>query len=342
MIIKLNSLMLKSAHRRSDIELLRIISMAAVVIVHLNFASVGIPKIDSLSQLFASRNLWQVAVQSFAIIGVNCFALISGFFGIKARWNGGVSFLAQCVCYSVGIFLIVHFFRGKEISFDGLLESCLVLSHNDLWYIPAYFGLYVLSPFINAGCQLLSRRQFSAFLAIFVVFNLWSGWFWKGSFNPTGYTLVQLIMLYLIGRYMSKYPLPKMGTRQFRLVAIVVYILASIANVVLYPYMEASKLFAYNSPIVMIQSVALFYALINQNFTNRAINFIAQSAFAVYLIHKNPLVFGDTLKPLAKAAWGQYNLFGYTLWVMAVLIVLFTISICADTLRRYLWKKIFK
>lgn len=337
MTIKLQLPMIKSTQRRSDIELLRIISIAAVVIVHLDFASIGIPRINSFSELVESRNLWQVSVQSFTIIGVNCFALISGYFGIKARWKGGINFLSQCLFYSLGILLLI---KGFNLPISDYIKACRILSKNDLWYIPAYFGLYLISPFLNAGCQSLTRQQFTAFLALFVGFNLWCGWYWGGSFNPTGYTLTQLIMLYFIGRYISRFPLPLIGTCRLQIIALAVYIFASIANVLLYPFIPAAKLFAYNSPIVLIQSIALFYAFISPNFTNRAINFIAKSAFAVYLIHKNPIVFGDTLKPLAKAAWGQYDTAAYTIWVIAAVIAVFTISIVADTMRRYLWQKI--
>lgn len=334
--------MIKSTQRRSDIELLRIISIAAVVIVHLDFASIGIPRINSFSELVESRNLWQVSIQSFTIIGVNCFALISGFFGIRSRWKGGFNFLAQCLIYSLGLFILADASRGFIAPFADYVKACQILSCNDLWYVPAYFGLYLLAPFLNAGCQSLTRQQFTAFLALFVGFNLWCGWYWGGSFNPTGYTLTQLIMLYFIGRYISRFPLPLIGTCRLQIIALAVYILASIANVLLYPFIPAAKLFAYNSPIVLIQSIALFYAFISPNFTNRAINFIAKSAFAVYLIHKNPFVFGGVLKPLAKQAWQQYDVFGYTLWMIVAVIAVFVISVAADTLRRYLWQKIIK
>ena len=340
MTIKQQLSMIKSTQRRSDIELLRIVSMAAVVIVHLNFASIGVPKIESFSQLFEARNLWQVSVQSIAIIGVNCFALISGFFGIRARWKSGLNFLVQCLIYSLGLFILADASLGFIAPFADYVKACQILSCNDLWYVPAYFGLYLLAPFLNAGCEALSRRQFSALLVLFVVFNLWCGWWYGGSFNPTGYTLVQLILLYLIGRYISKYPLPIAGTQKCRIIAFVIFLAASMASVVLYPFMPPAKLFAYNSPIVMIQSVALLFAFMNPKFSSRSVNFVAQSSFAVYLIHKNPFVFGGVLKPLAKQAWQQYDVFGYTLWMIVASIAVFVISVAADTLRRYLWQKI--
>lgn len=67
--------------RQSNLELLRIVSMLFIIMLHIGAASIGLP---APLQTTTSRDIWVLIVESFSIIGVNCFALISGYFGIKA------------------------------------------------------------------------------------------------------------------------------------------------------------------------------------------------------------------------------------------------------------------
>lgn len=71
--------------RKSNIELLRIVSIVMVLIVHLDGASLGLPEPMGNITTVSGRDWWRLVVESFAIIGVNCFTLISGYFGIKAH-----------------------------------------------------------------------------------------------------------------------------------------------------------------------------------------------------------------------------------------------------------------
>ncbi|MBR5899748.1 MAG: hypothetical protein IKZ14_09830, partial [Muribaculaceae bacterium] len=80
--------------RKSNIELLRIVSIVMVLIVHLDGASLGLPEPMGNIAAVSSRDWWRLVVESFAIIGVNCFTLISGYFGIKAHWRGFAKFAA--------------------------------------------------------------------------------------------------------------------------------------------------------------------------------------------------------------------------------------------------------
>ena len=69
--------------RKSNIELLRIISMAMVLAVHLDGASLGLPHPAGNIVQMTSHDWWRLVVEALMIIGVNCFTLISGYFGIK-------------------------------------------------------------------------------------------------------------------------------------------------------------------------------------------------------------------------------------------------------------------
>lgn len=320
--------------RQSNIELFRIISMLLILIVHIDGASVGLPQpmgdIDSMT----SRDWWRLIVESISIIGVNCFVLISGYFGIRASWKGFARFTLYCLFYSVAIYCIVAIGINKEWSWQGLGESFLVYTHTDLWFVPAYLGLYLIVPFLNKSIETLTCKQYSIWLGAFVAFNLYAGWFWGGKFNPTGYTILHLVMIYLIGRYIARF-MPKI--KHLGLYATIAWV-ASIGLILLNSlYDKSTVAFAYNSPFVIMASVSFFMMFKSITITNNVINYCASSAFAVYLVHKNPLVWIPFVGWI-KDMWQQLTLPMFTLFVVAVSLGVFYACIFIDQPRRYLMR----
>ena len=147
--------------RQSNIELLRIVSMLMVLAVHVDGASLGLPEPMGDIASLTAHDVWRIVVEAVAIIGVNCFTMISGYFGVRLRLRGVLSFLFQCAFYSVGIYTVVAIVFPGQFSWQGWLESWMVLTHTDLWYVPAYFGLMLLSPVLNAGLDALPKRTFA-------------------------------------------------------------------------------------------------------------------------------------------------------------------------------------
>ena len=332
--------------RQSNMELLRVISMLAVVMVHLDGASLSLPKPTGDMWAVTARGWWILSVESVTIIGVKCFTLISGYFGIKVHLRRIMKFAMQCVFYSVLIYLvsaIVPVFSGGDVKFSliDFGKSWLVFSHTDLWYVPAYLGLYLLSPFLNAGVESLSKRQFRYVLAAFILFNVWCGWLWGGKFNQNGYTVVQLVMMYLIGRYIGKYFLITDSNRQrVRRWALIAYVCATAVTAVLAVHIDSIHAFAYNSPLVLTSSVALFVAFATLRFHSRVVNWLALSSFAVYLIHKNPFVWVQGVRPLSRYMWSHCSLAEYTVAFIAVAVSIYLLSSLIDCLRRKLFTKL--
>jgi len=284
------------AMRQSNMELLRIVSMLMVLTVHADGAALGLPAMRGNISGASAGDLWRLAIESAAIIGVNCFTMISGYFGIKLRWRSIGSYLFQCVFYAVGIYTAAALVFPETFSFRGWLESWLVLTHTDLWYVPSYFGLMLLSPILNAGLETLTRRQYETILGAFVLFNIWCGWWWGGTFNPTGYTLFQLILVYMTARYIRLH-VDAGAMRRRRPAIAAVYVLSTAGVFISSIYLEPLKAFAYNSPLVLLSTVSLFMLFMTTRIQSAAINYIAQSAFAVYLIHKAPLIWGNVMRP---------------------------------------------
>ena len=84
--------------RDSNLELLRIIAMLLVLLVHANFLSLGAP---SAGEIFYSpvSSFFRFFVEALAIICVNVFILITGWFGIRPKVSRFCALIFQVFFY---------------------------------------------------------------------------------------------------------------------------------------------------------------------------------------------------------------------------------------------------
>lgn len=326
------------SRRLGNIELLRIVSMLMVLLVHVDGASLGLPKPQTAH---SAGDIWKLAVESFAIIGVNCFTLISGYFGIRLRLRSVCGYIFQCLFYSVGVYAVYTAFHPASFSWAALGESFLVLSSTDLWYVPAYFVLMLLAPWLNAGCQSMDRKQLLWSVAAFTAVNMWCGWLWGAKFNPTGYTVVQLVDVYLIGRVLAGFlPAGESHSTHTAKHAVMLYLAAYMAIFICALWLPSAKAFAYNSPAVMLASVSFFIIFTSFRLQSRMVNSLAAGAFAVYLIHKNPLIWVHYMRPWVRYGWSHMSLGMFSLYTVLFVLGWYVIGAGIDCIRRFLWGKI--
>jgi len=309
--------------------------MLMVVCVHIDGASLGLPDAPGL-EACTPRDWWRLTVESFAIIGVNCFTMISGYFGIRLKVKAVVGYLYQCMFYALIVAAGVCILLPHHYPLSYLGESWMVLTHTDLWYVPAYFLLMLLAPLLNAGVEALSRRHFTLVLGAFTLFTLWAGWWWGGTFNPTGYTISQLIFVYLIGRYVRLYLPERHGTGP-AIKSGICYLLFSLLILASALWLPSSKAFAYNSPAVLGSTVSLFLMFRSLCFQSRFINYVARSAFAVYLIHKSPGVWIHLMRPGVVFLYKTLPLPLFTLAALGIMLGIYAIAMAVDPLRRGSW-----
>ena len=324
--------------RESNMELLRIVAMIAVIGVHLDGASLDLPAPSGSILSVPARDWWCLIVESFTIIGVNCFTLISGYFGIKASMRSFSRFTGQCVFYSVGIcttIMILKVASGTgEWQWAAWGESWLVFTHSDLWYVPAYLGLFILSPVLNASVKSMTKKQFGVMLATFVALNVYAGWLWGGRFNANGYTIVQLMLMYLIGRYIGEYiDFGGAKRKKLQIGSFITYVATSLMIALSSIYIDNIRAFAYNSPLVILSSVALFTTFATLRLQSEVINRLATSAFAAYLIHKNPHIWVEYLRPFVRSMWNESDLSTFTVRYIGFTIAIFLASVVIDQFR---------
>ena len=269
--------------RNSSIELLRIICIWMIILYHLSMHSYG--------EVLGHNLLWDIVTNVFHI-GVVCFILISGWYGIKATIRGGVKLIIICLFYSIIIRCFDVFVLDSPFTMKDALATFTPLLHEDWWFMTSYFILYILSPFANQLWDSITDKQRKLLLFSLGGIMLYFGWLGHVSTIHDGRDIVTFLFIYYLGKLLrEKMPLFKNRTiiMTYSTVIICIFVGACLKNS--FPF--ASFIirlicFGYNSPglIIMASSFFLCFATMRP-FHNKWINYSATSVFPVYLLHEN-------------------------------------------------------
>ena len=274
-------------NRNSNLELLRIVSMCLVMTLHY-IPTRLMPSTESLQ-----TNFWETVLnlelRSLAFVAVNCFVLISGYFGINWKFKSFGSLLFRILFWSfisyVSAVLLSPLVFGETFKYSGNVLSNIFI-HG--WFIGAYICLYAFSPVLNTFLNNVSQTQLGRFILVFYVLSTIFGWILKSREFNEGMSMLALAGLYLIGGYIKRY---KLKVLQYNLwIDLGIYLAIGVCLVVLsviaYTQNATKSLYGYLNPLVIIQSVYLFLFFKKLNIKkSRYINLIAASAFSVYLLH---------------------------------------------------------
>ncbi len=301
--------------RQSNIELLRIVSMFLVLVVHADFAALGIPSSNDLISA-PTESLTRLFVESMSIVCVNVFILISGWFGIRHNIKGFCNFIFQCLFFLIGIYTVGLAFGTAKLSLPGILGCFALLPNN--WFIKAYIGLYILSPIINIYIECAEERQYRHLLIAFFTFQTIYGCSGAAVFFEGGYSTISFMGLYLLARYVNIYrhrifDLPKKWyIGGYFALSLILAIFASLCIRMDISQIHIWKLYSYINPMVIIASLCLILYFNKLEFTNRFVNRIAASAFAVFLLHTNPNMYQQYFISQVKLIydnWGGVRMF---------------------------------
>lgn len=324
--------------RESQFELLRILAMAMIVALHFN--GVAVEKLLPITTRPFSEIWLAEVVEALSIVGVNVFVLISGYFGIRMSAKGVAKYVGQVMWYAVlpAIAAICIFPQLCENE-NFVSRTVHGLTNSTQWFILCYFILMAMSPAINAVAGRLSYRGQVWTAIALVIINCLFGWWYEMRFNDTGYTVYQLIMMYWIGGVI-KSTLQRYKQIPWRSIAIGTYAISIVGVILMMHTMRYFKVIGYNNPVIMVESIALFIIFATMRFKSRAINWIASSAFAVYLVHMHFAIFGNILRPLLSNIFDQYGGGMYALYATGIGIAVYIISILIDKPRIWLFDKL--
>lgn len=322
--------------RNSNIELLRILCMLMVVVLHFNNHGANNGIVNMPAQLTSSLS-WGFLVESLCIVAVNCFVLISGYFGISLKLRSVFKFYLQCFFIGLSSYLLYLWLSPATLSWTLLFERLLAFTHNGWWFVVSYLGLMLISPVLNAAADNLSQKQMISATVLCGVIVLYLGWYQQVEPTHSGCSLLNFIFLYLIGRCVGKH-LPINTIERHRWKWLAGYLLAalSIFGMVMLRYhggFAVRYLFNYNHPLVLLAALMLLLFFLSFSFQSKGINWLASSVFAAYLFQESTFLGHQYIYPQMEALFHDHVSQPYNIVVLlGVSMVFLAISIVADKL----------
>ena len=310
--------------------------MFLVLIDHSGYMSIDPPTNE---EVFSEPllSLGRYCSQSFSSICVNVFVLISGWFGIKARISRIVEFIFQSyfICFIV-YFVLLATGKTSPMSLGGWINF---LVFDDLWFVKAFLVLYLLAPMMNMFVESLSQKSFLYFLLAFLSIQFFHGFVTQAAWFDKGMAPLTLMNIYLVGRYMRLYP-NRFSTMN-KWVDMLVYVLASLLGAVLtfigVRYgAEGYRFFSYASPTIITGSVFFFLFFTKISFHNRFVNWIAASAFAVYVLNCETHFWTNYLS-INHSWWLKGDVTIYIVKTLLLDVAVFVVAIILDKVRMLIW-----
>ncbi len=338
----------RNVSRQSNMELLRILAMFLVLFVHVNFYALG--EIQSHRQVAEAplSSFVRIEFESLALVCVNLFVLLSGFFGIRPKAKGVANLLFQFFFWRL-LLVAVSFFTG-DFAFRAAVRSLIPGTIPGDWFIPCYLLLMMLAPALNAFVE-NTPKALPRFLIIFFAVQTLFGWLFPYWPYNNGYSLISFIGIYMLGRYVHLHLDGKFVRAFTPYCGIGGYVLcATVAAAGCFGliWLDAHERFSlmvshafmrYSSPFNVAGATLLLVAFSHFRFSNALVNRLAQSAFVVYIVHLTPSVWSYYQK-VCQWLYSELNVMAY--FGCAVLFCVLVYLACAvvDTARIYLWKQL--
>jgi hypothetical protein len=277
--------------RNSSYELLRIISIAGILYMHM----LGVYG----SGMSSRTQILRVCSDSLFNAGVTCFILISGYFGIRSNLKKLARLDLMVIFYDL-IGLCVYLAYGYNPGAKTIIGMILPIISGRYWFLSCYFFLALLAPYIGILLEHLTKEQMERLiLLLLVLFYVIPTFFYFQLMQDNGKGLPNMIVIYIIGRYLGKYPagnrwaglqktklkdikwtVPKMAALFLANLCVIVGLNLATGKLT----GSISTLWSRDCSLFILLSALLLFELFSRiHFKSRGVNRIAGSVLAVYV-----------------------------------------------------------
>ena len=323
-----NSRIGRKKERDSSIELFRIIATFTVLLVHFTGWFVGGISNPHDSSLDLSFRVGQMIIESLSVVCVNCFLIISGWYGMKLKFSS-IWKIYTIIFFIYVPFQLVGFVYSGNFHIRQFIDNALVFTRES-YFVQCYTMLLFLSPILNTFIEKYGKKALN-YVLVFWIIEIFMEAIWdnKSLGFEDGYSLIHFILIYMLSRMANLYKDKIMLIK--RTYWIIGYFLC-VQIICLLHLIDYKHTWDYSNPIVVIESFCLFFPFLYKPFYNKSINWIASSTFAVYIMH--------TCNPLMGILWKTDNYllnhFPYIIYLPSYLILIvltFVFCILYDKIR---------
>jgi len=334
---------MRTRERNLGIELLRIICMMGIIVQHI----IGHGWVIQLLHEGTWKYELVVALRSWCTFGIDCFALISGYVGVRARYRYSSIVLqwSKVWLYSVFFTLLASLILPGTVSAKAWVQAFFPTLHGLFWYFSAYLACYTLAPMIRMAMRRMTFKQASVNMGImFVMFTFLSHSFGKDAFYVgDGKSTIWLIILYVYGTYFGWF---KPHEKVSKVILWAFAAAASAAAVLTQPVAQrlgiewlSKDIFHSSDPRMLILAVAMLLLFSRLQITRcrKLISWLGGASFGVYILHEHPRIRYYTI---SKHAYRLTELGNIEILIGIVLTAAAIYLVCAavDALREKMYR----
>lgn len=300
-----------SKDRSSNFELLRLLCIFGILMMH-TFGG-----IDTSVSFFNTEI--HVLVNSIFNMGVTCFILLSGYFGIRFDFKKLIRLDLMIIFFTIFGTIAV----GK-LGIKALIKSCIPVISRYYWFISCYFFLCFLTPFLNQIPEKLSKENFEKLLAVLLfLFSVIPTFGFFEIMQDGGKGLVHMVMIYLLGRYLALYHNRSHNTGRLflGLFLSIGFIFLSDSSLTFVRGKLYTTFCRDCSIFIIFGSVMVLLLFRELNFHSRFINRAAGNVLAVYVLDGTVQTFllkWIDFKPYAGSWFLVFLAIGYALAIMII------------------------
>lgn len=326
--------------RLSNMEALRLVAMFMVIVLH--YLDKG-GLLTSSTEPFGVSSYMAWFVESFAIVAVNAYVLITGYFMCKSNMKLSrlLEILLQVMWYALlvpVVFMLAGAIKPASLNMYDILQYVFPIHTRQYWFVTAYVQLMLFVPIINLAVKHMDKKQFLTVTCLITALEVLPKSILPARFalDEAGNNVMWLICLYLIGAYIRTYGIPFFSTWKKSFITYVLGAICIFASLivmrVIYFKIDAfgdnlNFGYHYNHIFCLIASIALFYTFLHiripEGKISNAIIAVAPYTFGVYLLHEHILVRYEWVKWLNVAPTENPLLFvGSLLWKCLLVLVI--------------------
>lgn len=272
-------------------------------------------------------------MQSLCRVCVNCFIIISGYYGIRLKFKSLWNIFLTVVCVQLPFAVGMYFLHPGIDGIKVILKAFLGLSEHG-YFVQCYVMLIFLSPLLNAFVEKYGRGM----LWYIVTFVLIEGYFCLFRTDEigfeNGYRIVHFILLYLVARclYLYKDELARVNSFWY----LIIYFGGALIMTLLF-LVGFTQIGSYSNPLTILMAIGLFVPFTQKVYNNRAINWIAGGTFTVFLINTTMPGSGLYIK-LDNYLFDHYTIYQYYPLALGVAIILYMLSVLYDKVAKFVMK----
>ena len=342
-------------NRNYGIDLLRGIAMFFVICQHI-IGQGGLLE----NAVMGSGKFWVLSfAQILVYCAVNIYGITTGYLLCRKAFqlNRVVKIWMTTVFWSVAVSCCFFALVPESRTVEEAVSMFLPILRGRYWFFTAYFVVMLVSPALNVLIHSMSRRQFHLlFAALFVIFGIVP----VGALGndvlriSEGHHFSWMVILYLIGGYLRLHGeqiTTKLGKNRSGM-WLAGYFLFAAAHL-LYKFVVVQigleglswLLLTYPSPLILGEAVCLFLyfcgtgkRISGGSALGKLIRFAAPGVYSVYVIHVHPKVFWNENIIGLFRAWDSWNVLTVCVAMIGTAAALFTVCVCLDAVRQWLFR----